>query len=117
MTLKNITRFITDDLNYRVMQALKAGGTYKAEEVMPRIEESMTIEQATVFWAFLEWVHSNGKKFNRTTIYGLMLEFYEEAADSNVKAYIDGKIVEIDLDKITLVEVQVTDFKPRNSKS
>lgn len=113
MTLKNITRFITDDLNYKVLQAIKCVGTYTADEVMPQIEESMTYEQASVFWPFLEWVDSHSKKFNQTTIYALMLEFYEDAAGSDVQAYINGKVEEFDIEKLSLIEVPMTDFKPR----
>jgi hypothetical protein len=42
-----------------------------------------------------------------------MLEFYEDAAGSDVQAYINGKVEEFDIEKISLIEVPMTDFKPR----
>lgn len=101
--MSNAKKFLTSDLIWKVTEGLSVSGSYDPEESMYIYEESLTFAQASVMWKFLAWVHENGKTFGRNNMVEVLEEFYQ-VADDDIKSYIDGKEVELDLSNFTLTE-------------
>lgn len=84
---------------------------YNPEDAMPMIEEDLTINQATVAWAFFKWLHENNKTFGWNLV-SVFSEFYDQATQEH-KDMIDGKTEdpELDISKVDITKIVLTDRK------
>ncbi|MEF1338534.1 hypothetical protein REH81_17390, partial [Vibrio rotiferianus] len=98
--ISNVTIFLNDELIWKVTDAVSRT-SYDPDDAMPYFEESLTIAQAHVMWAFLAWAYKNEYKFGKVNIVELMELFYQ-VADADTQSYIDGKEVEFDIKNMSL---------------
>lgn len=108
--ISNVANFLNDELIWKVTDAVSRT-SYNPDDALPYFEESLTIAQANVMWAFLAWAYKNEYKFGKDNIVELMELFYE-VADADTQSYIDGKEVELDIENMSLSEVKVVEWAP-----
>lgn len=113
--ISNVTIFLNDELIWKVTDAVSRT-SYDPDDAMPYFEESLTIAQANVMWAFLAWAYKNEFKFGKDNIVELMKLFYE-VADAETQSYIDGKEVELDIENMSLSKVEVVEWTPKMAKN
>ena len=106
--ISNVPTFLNDELIWKVTDAVSRT-SYDPDDAMPYFEESLTIAQAHVMWAFLAWAYKKEYKFGKDNIVELMEIFYE-VADEETQSYIDGKEVEFDIENMSLSKVKVVEW-------
>jgi hypothetical protein len=98
-------KFLNPLLLEVTLAAIRAKGTFNPDEIMFIFEETLTLTQAHVLWAFLGWVHLNNKPFNRTNAADVLADFYE-VTDLETRSYIEGKEIEFDESRFTLTKTE-----------
>lgn len=69
------TRTLNEPL---LLNAVRAAGSYSPDEVLPYIEESLTVSEASDIREFLGWVHKHGRGFGHGNIGAVWREFLEQ---------------------------------------
>ncbi|MCQ1060765.1 hypothetical protein LRP52_40450 [Photobacterium sp. ZSDE20] len=99
-------RFLTNELIYSLTDAVSMIGGYAPDGVMACAEETMTIKESEICWAFLGWVDANELKFGVGNIHEIFDRFMEEGATDHIKATLDEPEKPLDVSKITLIETK-----------
>lgn len=74
MKKKNITR-LTDKVANLILDGVKTFGGYNPDEVLPFVEEHMTVTEFEDSYNFLKWCQANKKRFGTGTIKERWLEW------------------------------------------
>lgn len=64
-------------LEQLILLGVRQAGSYQPEDVLPRIEEVLTIPQYRKIRSFLTWVCENNRKFGHGNISAVIEEYKE----------------------------------------
>lgn len=66
------------NLAHIIILGVKQAGSFKSSDVLPRIEEVLSINEVQNVESFLDWVVSHNKRFGHGNIYEVMDEYAKD---------------------------------------